>query len=99
MALGREDRQGRFDDVLLLVGDQLLQGTCIGCWPSTVMRLDRLLHHPRRGFNGDPRAGPDAANSHLSNTQRYQYCELRCDTTDVVAAFGQTNPVESSTEG
>ena len=37
--------------------------------------------------------------SHLSNTQRYQYCELRCDTTDIVVAFGQTNPVESSTEG
>ena len=27
MALGREDRQGRFDDVLLLVGDQLVQGS------------------------------------------------------------------------
>jgi hypothetical protein len=25
VALGREDRQGRFDDVLLLVGDQLVQ--------------------------------------------------------------------------
>ena len=27
MALGREDRQGRFDDVMLLVGDQLVQGS------------------------------------------------------------------------
>jgi hypothetical protein len=27
VALGREDRQGRFDDVLLLVGDQLVQGS------------------------------------------------------------------------
>ncbi len=27
MALGCEDRQGRFDDVLLLVGDQLVQGS------------------------------------------------------------------------
>ena len=27
MALGREDRQGRFDDVMLLVGDQLGQGS------------------------------------------------------------------------
>jgi Transposase domain (DUF772) len=27
VALGREDRQGRFDDVMLLVGDQLVQGS------------------------------------------------------------------------
>ena len=27
VALGREDRQGRFDDVLLLVGDRLVQGS------------------------------------------------------------------------
>ena len=27
MALGCEDRQGRFDDVMLLVGDQLVQGS------------------------------------------------------------------------
>ena len=27
MALGCEDRQGRFDDVLLLVGDQLPEGS------------------------------------------------------------------------
>ena len=27
MALGREDRQGRFDDVMLLVGDQLPEGS------------------------------------------------------------------------
>jgi len=38
---GHEDRQGRFDDVLLLVGDQLVQGSVIGRWPSTVMRCLR----------------------------------------------------------
>jgi hypothetical protein len=27
VALGREDRQGRFDDVMLLVGDQLAAGS------------------------------------------------------------------------
>ena len=27
MALGRENRQGRFDDVMLLVGDQLVPGS------------------------------------------------------------------------
>ena len=27
VALGREDRQGRFDDVMLLVGDQLPEGS------------------------------------------------------------------------
>jgi hypothetical protein len=27
VALGCEDRQGRFDDVMLLVGDQLVQGS------------------------------------------------------------------------
>lgn len=27
MALGRENRQGRFDDVMVLVGDQLLVGS------------------------------------------------------------------------
>jgi hypothetical protein len=27
VALGREDRHGRFDDVMLLVGDQLVEGS------------------------------------------------------------------------
>lgn len=36
VALGRENRQGRFDEVMLLVGDQLPEGSIYGLLALTV---------------------------------------------------------------
>ena len=46
VAIGPTDRQARFDDAALLLGEGLSPGSVYGCWPSMVINCSVMSISP-----------------------------------------------------